>query len=417
MAGAGLSFVLAAVFLQSTSWTPVQDVPSAPQQLIHYPEFASDVKLPMSEFYTPPDPLPDVIPGTLLKHEPIEGVPAGYRATRLMYVSSREDGTPVAITAAFFERTDTPPPDGRPLIGFSHGTTGLARFCGISQAPFVPGTTGAQFWRPEIKPLLDAGYAVVGTDYQNMGAPGTPSYLVAKSEAHAVLDSMRAAVQLAPVNSTKMALIGHSQGGQAALASAQLHDAYAPELAIRGVVSEAPGMLVGLPIVIKQLVSSNSGNTASRSEYLSLVIESWSKTYPGQIQAGQVMTPEGVKMLPLTEELCGPPLAKEFDQPLSTYYKSEFPTSFLRIANENVPDEPVPVPMLMTQGMEDISIVPQFSIATFRAICRTGAHAQLRMYPGDDHNSLLWSSMPHTIDWLNDRMAGVPADNECEGRQ
>lgn len=406
--------------LAATAWQPLTNVPGAPHSLIAAPEFAADKQLPHNPFYDAPNPLPDVIPGTLLKEpEAIAGAPAGIRALRIMYMSTAVDGKPVAITGAFFERTEPAAgPTGRPLIGFTHGTTGLAPMCGISQGPFVSGTTGAQFYRPEIAPLLEAGYAVVGTDYQNMGAVGTPSYLVAQSEAYAVLDSIRAALNLAPSNldGNKIGVIGHSQGGQAALAAGQYRDEYAPELAIRGVVSQAPGMVVGLPIVIKAIVSGNSGSQASRSEYVSFITESWSKTYPDSVKAEDIMTPAGLAMLPLTQQLCGPPLRDHFNEPLSTYIKSSFPPDFLRIANLNVPDKPMPMPLLMTQGMDDTAIVPQFSIATFRAICRTNTVAELRTYRGDDHNSLLWTARPDAVDWLNARMAGEPAANGCRGR-
>lgn len=412
--------LLGAVVLWITSWNPVVNVPSASWDLIKAPEFASDKVAPPNSFYTPPSPLPQVPPGTVLKSEPIADAPAGMQATRIMYMSSKVDGTPVPITAAFFMRTvPGAPPEGRPLVGFTHGTSGMGTKCGMSQAPFTPGTTGAQFFGPEMKPFIDAGYAVVATDYQNMGAPGTPSYLVKKAEAYAALDSMRAAYNLAPnlLDGSKAGVIGHSQGGQAALATGSFATSYAPDLPIKGVISQAPGMTVGMPMVMKALVSGPNESAANRAEYLSYMAGSFAGTYPDQITTGDVLTPYGVSMQPTAEELCGPPLKDKFvGKPLSDTVRAEFPTSFYRLANDNVPSDHIQTPVLITQGGKDTAIVPQFTYATFRALCENGTEADMKVYPDDDHNSLLWTARTETISWMNDRMEGKPAANGCVGR-
>lgn len=412
--------LVGAVLLWATAWNPVVNVPSASWDLITAPEFASNKVAPPNSFYTPPNPLPNVPPGTVLKAEPIQGAPKGIDAQRVMYMSTKVDGTPVPITAAFFVRT-TPgaPPEGRPLVGFTHGTSGMGTKCGMSQAPFTPGTTGAQFYGPEMKPFVDAGYAVVATDYQNMGAPGTPSYLVKEAEAHAALDSMRAAYNMEPniLDGSKAGVIGHSQGGQAALSTGAFATSYAPDVPILGVISQAPGMTVGMPMVMKALVSGPNDSAASRSEYLSYMAGSFAKTYPDQLKVDDILTPYGVSMQPTAEELCGPPLKDKFQgKPLSDTVKSVFPASFYRLANQNVPDDHIQAPLLITQGDKDTAIVPQFTYATFRALCQNGTNADMKIYPGDDHNSLLWSARTEVVNWMNDRMAGKPATNGCEGR-
>lgn len=412
--------LLGAALLWGTAWNPVVNVPSASWDLIQSPEFASDKVAPPNAFYTPPSPLPDVPLGTVLKQEPIKGAPEGMNAQRIMYMSSKVDGTPVPVTAAFFVRTvPDAPPEGRPLVGFTHGTSGMGTKCGMSQAPFTSGTTGAQFFGPEMKPFIDAGYAVVATDYQNMGAPGTPSYLIKSAEARAALDSMRAAYNLAPnvLDGSKAGVIGHSQGGQASLAAGSYATHYAPDLPIRGVVSQAPGMTVGMPMVMKALISGPNESAANRSEYLSYLAGSYAATFPDQMNLEDVLTPYGVSMQAEAEELCGPPLKDKFQgKALSETVNSEFPTSFYRLANDNVPSDHIQTPVLITQGDKDSAIVPQFTYATFRALCENGTDADMKVYPNDDHNSLLWTARTEVISWMNDRMAGLPAPNGCVGR-
>jgi len=420
--GLVVASALALVLLVSTSWNPIQNTPSASHDLIGAPEFGSTETVPLTDFYDAPTPLPDMNPGSLMKTEPISGAPEGVKATRYMYLSTNIAGEPIPVTGALFESASGTPAAPRPLIGFAHGTTGLARICGVSQAPFTSGTTGAEFWGPEIKPLVDSGYVVAATDYQNMGAPGTPSYLVAQSEAYAVLDSMRAAVNLAPgrIDISKMALTGHSQGGQASLAAAQYSAEYAPELAIRGAVSQSTGMVVGLPLVAKQVAAGSDDpvGDSKKSEYVAFLVESWAKSYPDVIDPTEIMTPDGMEALPLTQELCGVPLREKFaDKPLSAYVKSDLPSSFLRVANLNVPTGYVPFPVLITQGDEDESVVPEFTYATFRALCQTGTEADLQIYPDDDHNSILWTAQTPVLDWLAARLDQQQVPNGCVGRQ
>ncbi|MDZ7577401.1 MAG: alpha/beta fold hydrolase [Candidatus Nanopelagicales bacterium] len=412
---------LAALLLAFTSWNPVMNTqrlaaPGMPPSLGDYPQFQATEQEKLSDFYNPPSPLPDLIPGSVLKSERIKDAPPGIAAYRVMYLSTGVDGSRVAVTAAFFDRADSGGPDGRPLAGFAHGTVGLGRYCGVSQDPFKRGLTGALFWESQIQALVDSGYAVIATDFQNMGAPGTPSYLVAESEAFSVLDSMRAALTQFPdrVDANQQLLIGHSQGGQASLAAAKYSPTYAPELAIRGTVSQAPGVIVGLPIVVKQLVKSTAGESASsRAEFISYLTRAWSATYPGELTADQILTPEGMAKLPLANKLCGTQLSKHYDQPLAAYVKSELPPSFLRLLNENVPVGPLPMPILFTQGLADTTIVPQFTIATYLATCQTGSVASLQQYPDVDHTGLLLTARTPVIDWMNDRVAGKPAPDTC----
>lgn len=412
---------LSAALLTTTGPSTLSDspglhVPQLDTDLGSYPELSSDERREPGGFFTPPNPLPQLLAGSVLKVEPIKEAPAGIVAYRVMYMSTRVNGDPVAVTAAFFDRAEPNPTNGRPLVGFAHGTVGLGRYCGVSQAPFTEGMSGFLFWISQIQPLVDAGYAVVATDFQDMGAPGTPSYLVAQSEAYSVLDSMRAAVTQFPdrVDANRQILNGHSQGGQASLAAAAYWQDYAPDLAIRGVVSQAPGIIIGLPIVAKQLVSSTTGKSASgRGEFLTYLTKAWTDTYPDQLKPSDVLTPEGMAKLPLAGKLCGGAMADHFDQPLSAYVKSELPPALVNVLNQNVPVRPISMPILFTQGLDDTTIVPQFTMAAFKAMCQYGSTVELQEYRDTTHTELLLSARVPVVDWMNDRIAGEPAPSNC----
>ena len=124
----------------------------------------------------------------------------------------------------------------RPVVGFAPGTQGTGDPCAPSQT--LPG--GTNYELTTINSLLDKGWAVAVTDYEGMGTPGNPTYIVKDAEAHAVLDVVRAAQGLSGSGVTAtspVGLFGYSQGGQATAAAAELEGTYAPELNIKGVVA------------------------------------------------------------------------------------------------------------------------------------------------------------------------------------
>ena len=74
------------------------------------------------------------------------------------------------------------------------------------------------------------GYAVVQTDYQGLGTPGGHPYVDGVSEANTVTDIVRAARDLDPSIGAEWVAIGHSQGGQAVLFTAQDAEGRDPDL-------------------------------------------------------------------------------------------------------------------------------------------------------------------------------------------
>jgi pimeloyl-ACP methyl ester carboxylesterase len=93
---------------------------------------------------------------------------------------------------------------------------------------------------PLVRRFLDAGYAVVRTDYEGLGTPGAHPFLVGRSEGRSVVDAVRAARELEPRLSNRFVIAGHSQGGHAALFAAALAPRWVPDLKLRGTVALAP---------------------------------------------------------------------------------------------------------------------------------------------------------------------------------
>jgi dienelactone hydrolase len=126
------------------------------------------------------------------------------------------------------------PDGGWHVVANAHGTTGVGPNCVVAGTVAGAGLAG-----------LFGGHGLIGVapDYPGFATTSHP-YLVKTSEGHAVLDALRAAAQLARWQqlavSGRFAATGNSQGGHATLSAAIEHDAYAPELDLRGYAVAGP---------------------------------------------------------------------------------------------------------------------------------------------------------------------------------
>jgi pimeloyl-ACP methyl ester carboxylesterase len=201
------------------------------------------------DFYQPPELPADGEHGDVIWTRPLEG-PAALEAAGhnelVLYRSEAVDGRPIGVSGIVALPAGDPPAGGFPLISWAHGTLGLGDRGApsrdneqiahelpehhlINQAPHVL-----------LNALLNDGWAVAMSDYEGMGTPGVHPYLLGESEARSVLDMARAARRRYPQITDQFVIVGHSQGGQAALFAAHHAPDWAPDLRLRAVAALAP---------------------------------------------------------------------------------------------------------------------------------------------------------------------------------
>ncbi len=380
--------------------------------------YSGEVYTPPTAFYDPP-PIPAGTPnGTVLRTEKIEGAPSGVEADRILYVSEDNQGKQIAISA-FYAQPSTPPVNSTryPLVAVAHGTTGVSAGCGMSTGPFTPHSTGAEYWGFIINSMVNAGYAVVATDYEGMGAPGKTPYLMRK-QAKDVLDSIRATLHFKSgvVNPQEIALWGHSEGAYVTLTTADQAAQYAPELTIRGAVNVAPGYIPPMKASSTILTTQTADQKASpRSGYITTLSTSWLMNYPDLFKPSDFYTPVGEKMVPEAAKVCQGAMLKALPDTFGTYFQASLPASFTKVAAENLPiTTKTSIPLLFVQGMKDTGIVPQATWALAQESCNLRSTVQMLDYPNDTHRSSAYTSQPQVFDWLGARMSGQPATNQCK---
>lgn len=357
------------------------------------------------------DHAPSTRPGNLLRSAPFtRAVPAGGQGWRILYTTTRWDGTP-AVASAIVLRPTGGGEAPRPVIAWAHGTTGIDPGC----APSVLVDPFANV--PAVDALLREGWLYVATDYAGLGTAGGHAYLVGDDAARSVLDSIRAARELEGVAADNRVVVwGHSQGGNSALWTGQRAAAYAPDVNIVGIAALAPAT------DLKALVSASRGSMFGKivSSYL---IEAYGAAYSEVAADGYVrddarrlvrdmagrcvggwetlVSAAGAWLLPEDGIFARDPAEGPLGQRLE----------------ENTPLEPIAAPVLIAQGEIDDLVLPDVQRGYVDNRCAAGQVIDYRNYPGLDHISLVAPDSPlgpELIAWSRASFEGQAAMAACQ---
>src|SRR6202050_2149426 len=160
----------------------------------------------------------------------------------VLYRSEDAHGTPIAVSGMIVLPAEPPgTTDGYPLITWAHGTVGVAHMCAPSRDWEDSDAHSVNAYvQPLLNHFLKQGWAVAMTDYEGLGVTDRRHpYMLGRSEACGVLDIVRTARELFGEQiSDRFAIVGHSQGGQAALFAA--HHAPGRADGLLGVAAIAP---------------------------------------------------------------------------------------------------------------------------------------------------------------------------------
>jgi pimeloyl-ACP methyl ester carboxylesterase len=219
--------------------------------------------------------------------------------------------------------------------------------------------------------MLAHGYVVVATDYEGLGVPGVHPYLVGISEAHAVLDSVRAARELPAAQAThRFAVWGHSQGGHAALFTGELAAQYAPELKLVGVATAAPATY------LVDLFKADRGTIGGNS-LTAMALLSWSQVY--RLPLDGVLAANAVAPFELVASSCIQSIAEllklsQVEKPLQRIFLKVDPTTlpvWRAIMERNTPGQaPAGAPVFIAQGTGDVRVRPRDHSALCQATVR-----------------------------------------------
>jgi Secretory lipase len=393
-----------------------------------------------TEFYTPPNPIPPVLPGDLIRTEPSRLVlePSGQlgaimaTGTRVMYRSTDGRGNPDVVTGTYFEPyNDWPGAGPRPLIVYGPGTQGQGDQCapsrqfnqGIHWAPYLD--LAFNYEEMFVATMVARGFAILMTDYEGLGTIGvTHTYVNRLSEGHAMLDGARAAMRLPNTSlnpAGPVAFWGYSQGGGAAASAAELAASYAPDLSVVGSYAGAP------PADLKELFPYADGSALVG--VVGYALNSVIATYPehaDEIRA--TLTPRGEDLLDKVKDQCvAETLTKFMFRHLQPYFNRDM--------NELVNSEPFSslfdeqrigrlkpnAPVLINSNRFDPLVPWTAANQLGRDWCAKGADVEFRTNeePPFLNKAVINHALPMLVDgeaamqWIADRFNGVPTTPDC----
>jgi acetyl esterase/lipase len=347
--------------------------------------------------------------GKLIKAEAMPAAPEGARAYRILYWSTGLDGKPVEVSGAVIAPRGPPPPSGRPIIAWAHPTTGVVERCAPSLARvFFASIQG-------LRAMLDRGYVVAATDYPGLGTPEVHPYLVGSSEARAVLDSVRAARQIPDAGAqARLAVWGHSQGGQAALFTGLEAARYAPELKLVGVAAAAPA--TDLAALMTDDLGTGGGNNIT-----AMTLWSWARVYGAPME--KVVAPQAESAIDRLTKLC---IERWFDIFTRRGPTQALEKSFLRVKtladqepwrhllDENSPGLlPADIPVFLAQGSADALVRPAVTEAYRARLCRNGNRVEFVLIPNVGHAFIARDVAEAAVAWMAGRFADEPAPTNC----
>lgn len=362
----------------------------------------------LAPFYDPPSPLPPGGPGQLLRTEPLGVTVAGGRAVRMLYRSQGIDGEPTVSSGMAFVPTGPAPAEGRPVVSWAHGTVGLAPSCGPSRLNDPLRNL------PWVEQMLARGWVVTATDYAGLGTPGTSGYLISATEGRDVINAVRAARQLPGTRaSTRWVAWGHSQGGHAALAAANLAASYAPDLDLAAVATAAPAADLRALLALQW-------NQSAAWVIGADVVGTWPAFYPG-LQRDPLLTANGREHWQdiLGKCIVGAALTATVRQDLlgqdffwvNPWTAPEWRRRFVQNTPGPTPDG---VPLLIAQSTTDQVVLPQTTASVVERWCAGGTGIGTLWLNGVTHEETAAVAGPAVVQWIGQRLAGSgPAPDDC----
>ncbi|MBJ7472826.1 MAG: hypothetical protein JHD16_16085 [Solirubrobacteraceae bacterium] len=362
--------------------------------------------------YEPPNPLPPVEAGAVLKSQSstltLYGVPQSSwtRAWRVLYRSTALDGSPIAVSGLL-----AVPRYGnnaaRPIVAMGHGTEGLGDQC----APSKQFTGGAGLESGTMYSLLKRGYAVMLSDGPGFGTPGDPTYIVGPAAGRALLDGVRAARQLSAAGLARdgrVGAFGYSEGGNTTAWANEIQADYAPDVQLAGSVAG------GTPADLNAVAPNLNGSLFAAFLFAGAV--GLNSAFP-ELDLPKYLNNAGRAGLAFGRGGCTldvlPYFAFKKISDLTTSNPLEQPDWQARIASVRAAQQAGAAPLYVFHGTSD-EILPYPQAAAMRErYCALGATVRFVTYR-QTHFPTYASGAGSAFAWLAARLRGEPEAGNCE---
>ncbi|TGO24541.1 hypothetical protein BPAE_0100g00090 [Botrytis paeoniae] len=366
------------------------------------------------DFYSTANNFSSSTPGDLLKLQPVDGsalnIPDGIATFRFQYTSEDLDGT-IVPSSGFIAFPFASPANGSqfPLIAFAHGTIGVHRGCAPSSSPSL---FNYNSWAQ----LLYTGYAVVATDYAGLGNNYTlHKYSAFTAHANDVFYSVQAARKAFPGLFTKdWASLGHSQGGGAVWKLSehplvQKHSsgylgtvAISPASKLYNMAVDAFERIIPRPDYHQFVVTAEIGQLiyGLKAIFPDYTAPFLADEMRKRVELADIMQSCTFAFMGLSLDLRRDQYAVTNGTPATDELLKKF-----QYMNAPAQGDSASRPILIIQGWNDTSVLPQTTLESFQATVNAGNVAYLIRYPGLDHSATITASTPLWLNYLAELFA------------
>lgn len=387
--------------------------------------------------------------GQVIKKEKIETPIEGAQAWRIAYISSDLNDKRTISTGLVVAPKGNAAAGNRPIVSWSHGTTGNAQSCGPSQVEnparslnqyfLVNGDSWMDYGLPSLEQFIKDGYVVVGTDYQGLGGGGRHQYAVAKTNGRDAINAARAAGSMRETGAgKKTVMIGWSQGaGSTVGASSQAEYIAQKGTAFDGldivgfVAMSVPDLAMYSPETLDQdgaeeMIKAFSSEWSVDSfafAHMSMNMWGTQAAFPDTLKLSDIFTDEGAKVLDqIYLDKCVHVSTDTINFNYGASYKELLrpePQNALAWAQAivagSVDNNTKPVaPVLILYGDKDTILPPVMGEYYRKKICALGGNVARVQLPGEqNHFTTPPAAVPFYLPWIKDRLAGKPAGDGC----
>lgn len=410
---------------------PAQAAPSLPPFYIAASQLAPNGKL-----------------GQVLKKEKVATEIPGAQAWRIAYISSDVSDKKTISTGLLVAPTGPILKEGRPIVSWSHGTTGSAQNCGPSQQ-FNPAVDLNEYYLPNgnswtdygilsLSEFIKQGYVVVATDYQGLGGGGKHQYIIGQTQGRDAINAIRAAGSMKETGAGKKALLyGWSEGGYSVLSAGGSKEYLARNgtaydgIDLVGVVALSPVNFSGLA---QFALISNAGDSDKAmneiSAPLSKNIFMWGHlagimyglqaAYPAKLKLTDWFTPEGAQVFDqLANNKCFHVMSDSLTYSYGDSYQSlarQVPGNTKvwidAMISGGIPNTAPVAPVLMFRGTKDA--VPKPMVDLYEAqMCKLGGNVKHIELDGATHFTSPIDAQQTFLPWIRDRFASKALASAC----
>ncbi|MDG3439602.1 lipase family protein [Nitrospirillum amazonense] len=338
-------------------------------------------------------------------------------ALRILYTATSGVGRGlVPVSGIVYLPAGAPPPGGWPILAWAHGTTGFADVCAPS-------------WRGQpardvayLQRWMEAGFAVVATDYEGLGTKGVHPYLLWKSEGRSILDAVRAALKAKPgVLRNQVVIAGQSQGSGAALGATYLAPDYAPDLHVLGTVATG--------LVVTFAGPQGDGYVKKPEQYTDprqmdpgfamLRIAGIDRALHPELDPADFVTAKGRPLLDAARTSCLHDLfalSKEKGLTGEEVFVPDLkPLDADMEPNFVLPVAKMTVPIFAGTGLADGMAGTAGQYNAVKAMCDAGTRVQWHVYPGLSHNGAVNGSLADSLPFVQALLKGETPKGNCAG--